>query len=319
MAITRRNLLKASACGGALLACGTSVQAAGKVEMAPGALGILYDSTLCIGCQACMVGCKRANNMEPDPADDNPTWDNPRDLSARTLTIIQKYEEGSGRQRNQETDGFAFIKLQCMHCAHPACVSACPVSAMTKDPQTGIVTYNKKACIGCRYCQVACPYNIPKFEWHKPLPQIVKCELCQHLIAQGGISACCASCPTGASLFGPVELLRQEAHRRLLLTPGQDYEYPLHDIRGNRTVVQPAAHYQDHLFGEKEVGGSQVMMLAAVDFQKLGMPQLPEESYAGMTENIQHTLYRGMFLPIALLGGLVYFVKKNAETHHDDE
>ncbi len=319
MAITRRNLLKASACGGALLACGSSAQAARKMEMAPGALGILYDSTLCIGCQACMVGCKKANHMEPDPADSNRTWDNPSDLSSRTLTVIQKFEEGSGSQRNQEKDGFAFIKLQCMHCADPACVSACPVSAMTKDDTTGIVSYNKKACIGCRYCQIACPYNIPKFEWHKPLPQIVKCELCQHLIAKGGISACCASCPTGASLFGPVELLKKEAHRRLLYTQGEAYEFPLHDIRSTRTVSHQAAPYKNHIFGEKELGGSQVMMLSAVDFQKLGMPELPDESYASITENIQHTLYKGMFLPVALLGGLVYFVKKNAESHHNDE
>lgn len=317
MAITRRNLLKASACGGALLACGSSAQAARKVEIAPGALGILYDSTLCVGCQACMVACKQANAMEPDPIDNNQTWDNPDDLSSRTLTVIQKFEEGTARNQNQATDGFAFIKRQCMHCVDPACVSACPVSAMTKDKSTGIVSYNKKACIGCRYCQIACPYNIPKFEWHKALPQIVKCQLCHHLIAKGGISACCTACPTGASLFGPVTLLKQEAHHRLLYTPGKSYEFPLHDIRAKRTVSHRAAIYKDHLFGEKEMSGSQVMMLAAVDFQKLGMPDLPDESYASMTENIQHTLYKGMFLPIALLGGLVYFVKKNAEKHDD--
>ncbi|PLX47227.1 MAG: hydrogenase 2 protein HybA [Desulfobulbaceae bacterium] len=319
MAITRRNLLKASACTGALLACGSSAQAAREAAMPAGALGILYDSSLCIGCQACMVGCKQANDMEPDPEGGQTIWDNPADLSSRTLTVIKKYEEGKARTRNQTKDGFAFVKLQCMHCADPACVSACPVSAMTKDAETGIVSYNKKACIGCRYCQIACPYNIPKFEWHKPLPQIVKCELCRHLIAKGGISACCASCPTGASLFGPVELLKEEAHRRLLYEAGHYYEFPLHDIRSGRSVVQPAALYKQKLYGEKELGGSQVMLLSAVDFHHLGMPELPDKSYASTTETIQHTLYKGMFLPVALLGGLVYFVKKNAEKLHDDE
>jgi Fe-S-cluster-containing dehydrogenase component len=232
--------------------------------------------------------------------------------------VVQKYEQGTGRQHNQEKDGFAFIRLQCMHCTHPACVSACPVSAMIKDDKTGIVSYNKKACIGCRYCQIACPYNIPRFEWDKPLPLIVKCELCSHLIARGGISACCTYCPTGASLFGPVEMLKQEAHRRLLYTAGQYYDFPLHDIRAASTISQRAAKYKNHLFGEKELGGSQVMMLAAVDFPKLGMPELPDESYASMTENIQHTLYKGMFLPVALLGGLVYLVKKNAENQDDE-
>ncbi len=319
MAITRRNLLKASVCGGTLLACGSSAQAARRVEMAPGALGMLYDSTLCIGCQVCMVGCKKANNMKPDPADNNPSWDNPRDLSSRTLTVIKKFEEGSGRRPNQEKDGFAYIKQNCMHCADPSCVSACPVSALTKDNKTGIVSYNKKACIGCRYCQISCPYNIPKFQWDNPLPQIVKCQLCSHLIAKGGIAACCAACPTGASLFGPVELLQQEAKKRLLYTPGEVYEFPLHDISTGKTVSHQSAQYIDHIYGEKELGGSQVMMLSAVDFQKLGMTKLPDESYASITENIQHTLYKGMLLPIALLGGLVYFVKKNAENHHNDE
>ncbi len=308
MAITRRNLLKATACGGALMACGTSVQARQTAPRLNEALGILYDSTICIGCQACMSACKKANDMPPDPVVENSPWDNPRDLSSKTLTVIQRHYDPEIPK-----GGSAFIKKQCMHCVDPGCVSACPVSAMTKDPKTGVVTYNKDACIGCRYCQIACPYNVPKFEWDKPLPQIIKCQLCSHLIEKGGISACCSGCPTGASLFGPVELLKKEAQRRLQYNPGEIYEFPLEDIRSGRTVPHTAAKYTPHVFGETELGGSQVMYLSAVDFDKFGLPDLPDESYASMTESIQHTLYKGMFLPIVLLVGLVYSVKRNTE------
>ena len=165
MKIKRRDFLKGAAGCGVLAAVGQPTFAeAKKKERLPGALGFLYDSTLCIGCQACMVGCKKANNMPVESSDLLPIWENPRDLSAKTLNIIKKYEDGTGKNKDQETDGFAYVKRQCMHCADPGCVSACPVSAMRKNPDTGVVTYNKDACIGCRYCQVACPFNIPKFE-----------------------------------------------------------------------------------------------------------------------------------------------------------
>ena len=83
---------------------------------------------------------------------------------------------------------------------------------MTKEPVTGIVDYNKNTCIGCRYCQVACPYNIPKFQWEKALPQIVKCDLCKNTnLREKGISACAETCPTGAIKFGKRKELLEEA------------------------------------------------------------------------------------------------------------
>ena len=97
-------------------------------------------------------------------------WDAPEDLSGNTRTLIKLFKD---------TKGWSYIKYSCMHCQKPSCVSVCPVSAMTKDPVTGIVDYSKDTCIGCRYCQVACPFNIPKFQWDRTVPQIVKCDLCR--------------------------------------------------------------------------------------------------------------------------------------------
>ncbi len=309
MNFSRRDVLKGVASAGLVLASGTSVQAREKT-LPPAALGILYDATLCIGCQACMSGCKRANKLEPDPSGEEPMWDNPTELSTKSLTVIKQYRSEHPDRSKQNVDS-GFIKRQCMHCIDPACVSACPVSAMQKDQTTGIVTYNKDACIGCRYCQVACPHNVPTFEFDKPFPKIVKCQLCNHLIAKGQISACCRVCPTGASLYGPVELLKKEAKRRLNLPAGKTADYPVNDIRTGKTVSHTTATYQQHIYGEKELGGTQVLLLSAIPFDKLGLQTLPDESYAGLTENIQHTLYKGMVLPIALLGGLLYFVKRN--------
>ena len=125
---------------------------------------MLYDATKCVGCKACMAACKRVNArpgglaFEQARFDQDGLWDAPEDLDGNTRTLIKLFKD---------TKGWSYIKYSCMHCQKPSCVSVCPVSAMTKDPVTGIVDYSKDACIGCRYCQVACPFNIPKFQWDR--------------------------------------------------------------------------------------------------------------------------------------------------------
>jgi Fe-S-cluster-containing dehydrogenase component len=249
--------------------------------------------------------------MPVETIGDQNYWGNPMDLSAKTLNLIKKYQSGTGEFKDQEDDGYSFIKRHCMHCVHPACVSACPASAMTKDKVTGIVSYNKDACIGCRYCQIACPFNIPKFEWDEPFPKIVKCQLCSHLIAKGGIPACCDICPTGASLFGLVNGLLAESKRRLKMTPGKYYDFRLYSLTSGKVQAQKAKPYIPQVYGEIEVGGTQVFTLAGVNFNKLGLPDLPARSYVAMAENIQHALYQWMILPVAALGGLAYLVKRS--------
>jgi Fe-S-cluster-containing dehydrogenase component len=307
MTIKRRNFLKAAAGGGLLLATGAApALGAEKPHVPPEAVGMLYDSTLCIGCQACVYACKQANDMPVEHTGRYRVWDNPLDLSAKTLNVIKMHTEG---------DSFAFIKRHCMHCLKPACVNACPVSALLKDPRTGVVTYNKDACIGCRYCQIACPYNVPKFEWNDPFPQIRKCQFCDHLFDRGRYSACCESCPTGASLFGPVHKLRQEAVRRLSMEPGRYYDFPVNHIESGKPTRHKAGAYLQHIYGAEEVGGSQVMMLSGTSFTKLGLPELRSESYVSTLEGISGSLYKYLILPAAAFGGLLYVVRRNSE--HD--
>jgi len=342
VSINRRRFLKGLAAGAAGLSAGAVMGPAAARpprELAPDAVGILYDATQCIGCKACEVACKEANDLPPvdNPALDQAygvegIWDAADDLNSRTVNKIKAYPgrdaiaasradvvlaEPTPDQR--EHCGMSFVKRSCMHCVDPDCISACPVSALTKDPQTGIVQYNPDACIGCRYCQLACPFNVPKFEYDKTFPKIVKCQMCAERVEAGGIPACCDACPTGASLFGRVEDLRAEGHRRLAAAPGSSLTYPIHALDSGDSKVATVPEYVQHMYGETETGGTQNLLLADVPFDKLGLPQLGDESRARLSETIQHTLYGGMIAPTLLLGGLIYAVYRNSREERIDD
>jgi Fe-S-cluster-containing dehydrogenase component len=318
MSINRREFLRRSLGGAAAGAAATTGSAEASTlarpdkQLSPEALGILYDSTLCVGCKACVAACKRANGQPPaTPAElaawNEGTWDSAQDLDGRTLNVIKAYVDGTRAVKDREKDGFAFVKRHCLHCVDPSCVSVCPVSAMKKDAKTGIVTYDKDACIGCRYCSYGCPFGVPQFDLTVPFGRINKCELCSHLLAKGEIPACCDVCPTGASLFGPVAALQKEADARLAAKPGSRYDFPRGSLLQKRPKYEGAVgQYAGGVYGVKEAAGVQVRYLAAVPFDKLGLPKLPAQSFAAISEGVQHTLYKGMIAPLVLLGGLVF-------------
>lgn len=307
--LTRRGLLQGLA-GGAGAAAVTTVakpaEARATHTMPEHAVGLLYDGTLCIGCRACISACKEANGMPPEHTelDVGNYWDAPLDISGKTLNVIKAYREGNATHKDKAIDGFAFTKVSCMHCNDPSCVSACPVSAMTKDPETGIVHYNLDACIGCRYCVAACPFNVPRATFDTPSPKISKCQLCAHRMGEGRYAACAEVCPTGATLFGPVIDLKKEIERRRALTPGTKTAFPRGKIGGTDSHVGTVGEYVPRTYGEKEIGGTQVLHLSGVPFELLDKPPLPDESPAAASESLQHAIYQKLIAPLGFLGAL---------------
>ncbi|MDR3737003.1 MAG: hydrogenase 2 operon protein HybA [Acidobacteriaceae bacterium] len=323
MPLTRRKFLTQTALGGTVCAASGVAKAEEKPEkeLSPKALGLLFDSTLCVGCKACVVACREANDTHPEFSTKDKLWDTPLDLDADTLTVIKAYSDGSGATKDQEKDGYAFMKKSCLHCVDPSCVSVCPVSAMTKDPVTGIVSYNPNKCIGCRYCVAACPFGVPRFEYDKPFARLRKCELCKARLAEGKITACSEVCPTGATLFGPVATLRAEAERRHKLVPGERAFFPRKTADSTDVYEKPAPHYVAETYGLTEVGGTQMQLLSGVAFEKVGMPALPKKAFVSTSESIQHTLYKGMIAPVVLFGGLMFLVRRSLknEKHEGEE
>ncbi|MCP4376964.1 MAG: hydrogenase 2 operon protein HybA, partial [bacterium] len=221
-------------------------------------------------------------------------------------------------------NGFAFEKRSCMHCVDPGCISACPVTALKRHPRTGIVSYDADVCIGCRTCMTGCPYNVPQFDYDNPFGEIHKCQMCNQpgvaRIDQGMITGCAEACPTGATLFGSRDALLEEARRRMTLQPGEVYNYPRGDVRKPSSRHEKAVPaYRQHIWGEKEAGGTNVLHISSIPFDKLGMPPLGERSYASIAETVQHTVYKYMAVPALVLGGLTYVIKKNAKVEEGND
>ena len=277
----RRSFFKGIVAAGAATAA-TRAEARERREAPEGAVGMLYDATECIGCKACVVACRDANGLPASRGGKDPgLHDQQTELNGNTKNVIKLYQEGGV---------WSFVKSQCMHCVDPACVSVCRIGALQKDGQTGIVAYDKDRCVGCRYCQVACPFNVPKFEWQSATPCITKCEMCRHRQAEGKQPACTEVCPKQAVIFGKLEDLKAEARRRIREQPGR---------------------YQPRVYGDEDMGGTQVLYLSAVPFEKLGLPEMGQESVPALAESIQHGIYQGLITPAVLYVGLAGAVIRN--------
>lgn len=248
MSISRRKFLGWLAAAGSSAVLSKNANAASNKHFKgyPGSKGVLFDSVLCIGCRNCEAGCNKVNGLPtPDkPFDDLTVLEGRRRTDAKTYTVVNKY------QSQNHPKGPLYRKIQCNHCLEPACASACFVRAFTKTP-VGAVTYNEKVCVGCRYCMIACPFEIPTYEYDSAFtPRIMKCTMCYPRISKGQLPGCVESCPTEALAFGERNQLLKLARERMRKYPGR---------------------YVDHIYGENEMGGTNWLYLSAVPFKELGM------------------------------------------------
>jgi Fe-S-cluster-containing dehydrogenase component len=305
--------LKGAAAGAAVAVAGPA-DARHEIEPEPEAVGMLFDATLCVGCRACQSACKAANKLPTDTVEANGgVYDAPADLNSSTKNVIKSLPTADGGQ--------VFMKQQCMHCVDPSCVSACMLGALHKEGEgtrtlagekkgSGIVLWDKWTCVGCRYCQIACAFNVPKFEWYEAFPAIVKCELCRHRAdpaKEGPLAvanpACCEVCPREAVIYGKRAELLAEAKRRIAAEPQR---------------------YAASVYGEKEGGGTQVLYLApaGVSFQQMGLPALADRSAAQFSESVSHAPYLHGVTPIALYAAMAFWInrnKKEAAAGHGEE
>ncbi len=252
MTVSRRSFLGALGVAGAAVVAPKNVQA-WQSKAPPDPYGCLVDLTRCVGCRKCEQACSEVNKL-PEPAirfDDLTVLDAKRRPDQDTFTVINRYYSGRLDARDKPVP--TYVKVQCMHCQDPACVSACITGALTKKPN-GAVHYDVSKCIGCRYCMAACPFEIPAYEYHDPItPRVRKCTFCYERIEkEGGKPGCASICPVEAITFGRRSDLLRLAHQRIDGDP---------------------AKYVNHVYGEKEVGGTSWLYVSGVDFPSGGLPE----------------------------------------------
>lgn len=248
MSVSRRKFLAwMGGAGMSAAAMGTNARAAsGNLEGHPGSVGVLHDTTLCVGCRSCEEACNRVNQM---PAPEKPFKDlsvleKSRRTTSETHTVVNRFDNTSNGK------GPVFAKIQCNHCLEPACASACFVKAFEKTKK-GAVTWDESVCVGCRYCMVACPFNIPTYEYESAFtPRVLKCTMCYPRLMEGKLPGCVEVCPCEALTFGKRTDLLKIARERMRRHPGK---------------------YIEHIYGEKEMGGTSWLYISGVPFKEIGM------------------------------------------------
>ena len=287
----------------------------------------LVDINNCIGCRACQVACKQWNDKDGEHTETlyQLGIQNPAALDSNTYTLISSHEipddAAPGGLR------YTFAMRRCFHCLEPACVSACPTTALARQ-EDGPVVYSADKCIGCRYCMLACPWDVPTAEWNSLAPKIQKCTHCadrteQPLpLARNGqalsghetelfketmaVPACVKACPADALVYGEREEMLTEARRRIAARPGR---------------------YVNHIYGETEAGGTSVLYLSSVPFEKLGFPTLGPKPFPGYSHPALAAVPPAVMAVGAVLGAIYVGFKKRvsavagaagSEDHHVD-
>jgi formate dehydrogenase iron-sulfur subunit len=242
--------------------------------------GILYDATLCIGCKACEGACAEQHGLPYNDA-----------IAAEAKQSDHKYTVVL-------TKDDKFMRRLCMNCEDPTCASVCPVGAFRKNA-LGPVTYDGTKCIGCRYCLLACPFSVPKYEWSKTWPLVRKCDMCVDRVSNGQPTSCAEICPTGATKFGERDDLIAEAKDRI--------------AKGDRKYI-------NHIYGIEEVGGTSVLLLSSVPFETFGYKtEISTEALPRYTYRVLEKLPDVVLLAVVSLGGIWWLRNRKEEVAAAEE
>ena len=290
MSLSRRRFLKWAGVINATLISATTVTGAPTKQFKgyPDSNGVLCDTSLCIGCRKCEQACNTVNEL-PAPVktfDDLTVLDQKRRTTNNAFTVVNRYDNAD------KSDQTSYRKMQCNHCLEPACASACFVKALQKSP-SGAVVYDASVCVGCRYCMIACPFEIPTYEYDEVLtPRIRKCTLCQPRITKGLRPQCVEICPTGALSFGKRDALLEVAKKR---------------------IMDKSDQYINHIYGQHEMGGTSWLYIADTSFAQIGLNE-----HLGDKPAIEYT--SGVLSAVPLVVGLwpvlltgVYAITKRKE------
>lgn len=280
MQLSRRDFLKTSIPVSGLFLLGMPSLAdlmknPGAASPRPGEKAMLYDTSKCIGCRACVSACQKQNNLPPGVS----------------YTLIH-----SVKIANEDERHGSFRKYQqCMHCTEATCVKVCPTQALTHH-ELGFVTYNPDRCIGCGYCAEFCPFQVPQLRGNRltGIEKMGKCTFCADRVINNLQTACVEACPVNALTFGNgVDLIAQGRERVAELTK-----------------TYPNARF----YGENELGGLHVMYIlkdTPVIYQLPENPQIPDSAVAW--KDVIHPLGWAVG-GLSILGlGLNYIVARRAK------
>ncbi|MEJ2547184.1 MAG: 4Fe-4S dicluster domain-containing protein [Gemmatimonadota bacterium] len=244
-------------------------------------MAVLVDTTKCMGCRMCELACAKQNDLpEPEPKVDLKV---PRRTDDTRFTVVNQYETSKGTVN---------IKTQCFHCLTPACASACLTQAMHKTSE-GPVVWRPDKCMGCRYCMVSCPFDVPKFEYFSANPRIRKCQMCFARLAEGEAPACVSGCPAGATQFGTRAEMLEEGHRRIWSEPEK---------------------YVHRIWGEHEVGGTSWLYLSSVPFEEIGLrTDVGEEPVPALTKEFLYAVPFVITLVPPLLLGISEATRRSSD------
>ena len=280
---SRRTFLKTAALAGV---CGSVATPGMRQALASGIghvsedwMGVLVDLTKCNGCRQCEAACKEAAGFAVPTKEellDEAVFNHVRPLVPRGYTTVNRFRSDHDDAQSRPV----YVKKNCMHCNDPACVSACLVGAMRKEPN-GAVSYNAWKCMGCRYCMVACPFEMPTYEYENVwTPQVRKCTFCSDDANphKGGVPACVQVCPKQCLIYGKRSELLERARNRIR-------RYP--DV------------YINHVYGEHEAGGTSWLYISGAPFEDLGFLKVASSAPPRLSETIQHGVFKHFIPPVA--------------------